>query len=92
MPAQESTPPVGAGPDNPSGRMPENDKEKKPLLQGEPTRQDAGKPQEGRPLPQGEPTRRDARKPQEGEPPKKGPKKSGGGIPPPKKLSRPAPR
>ena len=75
-----------------AGRMPENDKEKKPLLQGEPTRQDAGKPQEGRPLPQGEPTRRDARKPQEGEPPKKGPKKSGGGIPPPKKLSRPAPR
>ena len=24
MPAQESDPPVGAGPDNPSGRMPEN--------------------------------------------------------------------
>ena len=24
LPAQESDPPVGAGPDNPSGRMPEN--------------------------------------------------------------------
>ena len=28
---QESNPPVGAGPDNPSGRMPENSKEGKPL-------------------------------------------------------------
>ena len=41
--AQESNPPVGAGPDNPSGRMPENFKEGKPLPQGEPTRRDAGK-------------------------------------------------
>ena len=31
MPAQESDPPVGAGPDNPSGRMPEDSKEGKPL-------------------------------------------------------------
>ena len=30
--AQESNPPVGAGPDNPSGRMPENSKEGKPIL------------------------------------------------------------
>ena len=44
--AQESNPPVGAGPDNPSGRMPENAKERKPLPQGEPTRRDAGKFQE----------------------------------------------
>ena len=29
--AQESNPPVGAGPDNPSGRMPENFKEGEPL-------------------------------------------------------------
>ena len=43
MPAPESNPPVGAGPDNPSGRMPENSKEGEPLLQGEPTRRDAGK-------------------------------------------------
>ena len=34
MPAQESDPPVGAGPDNPSGGMPGNAKEGKPLLQG----------------------------------------------------------
>ena len=44
--AQESNPPVGAGPDNPSGRMPENAKERKPLPQGEPIRRDAGKFQE----------------------------------------------
>ena len=31
MPAQESDPPVGAGPDNPSGGMPENSKEGEPL-------------------------------------------------------------
>ena len=31
LPAQESDPPVGAGPDNPSGRMPENSKEGEPL-------------------------------------------------------------
>ena len=34
MPAQESDPPVGAGPDNPFGRMPGNPKEGEPLLQG----------------------------------------------------------
>ena len=39
MPAQESDPPVGAGPDNPSGGMPENVKRKK--LKGDP----AGRPQ-----------------------------------------------
>ena len=50
MPAQESNPPVGAGPDNPSGRMPENAKEGRPLPQGEPTRRDAGKLQKGKPL------------------------------------------
>ncbi len=32
--AQERNPPVGAGPDNPSGRMPENSKEGKPLPRG----------------------------------------------------------
>ena len=34
--AQESNPPVGAGPDNPSGRMPENSKRKK-LFSYQPT-------------------------------------------------------
>ena len=66
MPAQESDPPVGAGPDNPSGRMPENVKRKK--HKGDP----AGRPQAantklGPPLaPAGPPPHRGGRFPPNG--------------------------
>ena len=45
MPAQESNPPVGAGPDNPSGGMPENPRRGNPSSRGS---QPAGMPENPR--------------------------------------------